>query len=377
MPLRITSAPVSGIKKRKSVATPRNRAFPFASHARSKPAVRGNAQTTTKSFELHVEEEADGFVSDSEPLPDVGDSRYLTETVKLSGVIQAMQHVKNSMFEELPERRAGMNSTRIAEVLNIRRSLPPLVSVAHLHTVLQSPTQVEREIVSLVQSGQLKRLIVPGRGNSAAGLGDCLVMTSDLHDLVQASSDLDQALKDRFLGILDQMSNTSAIPSLAFSREESVALVRAGFLVSASSLSKDTVNLTSVRAYSTDADDTKPNSVQSRAPAFFLSLPNTGPYLRLLSAGRSHLLTLLKQSKYHEAPLTLLRDRWDGAVESNRNFSVAKRIRGEFSGVLPGRTKKWKEFNGMSFRWILEEALGAGLVEIFDTGSVGPGIRCL
>lgn len=31
----------------------------------------------------------------------------------------------------------------------------------------------------------------------------------------------------------------------------------------------------------------------------------------------------------------------------------------------------------MNFRWALEEALGAGLVEIFDTGSVGPGVRCL
>lgn len=180
------------------------------------------------------------------------------------------------------------------------------------------------------------------------------------------------------------MVNTSAIPPLAFSREESVALVRAGFLVTASSLSKDTVNLTSVRAYPSAAstDDvgfgsTRHDSLQSRAPAFFLSLPNTGPYLRLLSAARAHLLTLLRQSKYHEAPLSLLRDRWDGAVETNRSFSVAKRARGEFSGVLPGRTKKWKEFNGMSFRWILEEALGAGLVELFDTGSVGPGVRCL
>ena len=168
------------------------------------------------------------------------------------------------------------------------------------------------------------------------------------------------------------MANTSAIPPLAFSRDESVALVRAGFLVKASSLSQDAINLTSLRTYGQENYD----SPQSRAPAYFFSLPNTGPYLRLLSAARSHLLTLLKQSKYHEAPLYLLRDRWNGAVEDNRSFSV-RRTRGEFSGVLPGRTKKWKEFNGMSFRWILEEALGAGLVELFDTGSVGPGVRCL
>lgn len=56
---------------------------------------------------------------------------------------------------------------------------------------------------------------------------------------------------------------------------------------------------------------------------------------------------------------------------------MAKRVRGEFSGILPGRTKKYKDLYGMNFRWALEEALGAGLVEIFDTGSVGPGVRCL
>ena len=200
MPLRITSAPVSGIKKRKSVTTPKNRASPFASHERSKPSARGNAQAKSS---LQTEGgEDDGFMSDSEPLPDIGNSQYLTESVKLNCVMQAMQHVKDSMFEELPERRAGMNSTRIAEVLNLRKSLPPLVSVAHIHTVLQAPTKVEREIVSLVQSGQLKRLIVPGRGNGTAGLGDCLVMARDLRELVQMSSDLDQALKGTLLDLM-------------------------------------------------------------------------------------------------------------------------------------------------------------------------------
>jgi hypothetical protein len=75
--------------------------------------------------------------------------------------------------------------------------------------------------------------------------------------------------------------------------------------------------------------------------------------------------------------LDLLRDRWNGAVETDKSFSLAKRARGEFAGVLPGRTKKWKELYGMSFRWALEEALGAGLIELFDTGSVGPGVRVL
>lgn len=158
-----------------------------------------------------------------------------------------------------------------------------------------------------------------------------------------------------------------------------MALVRAGFLVTASSLSKGSLSIASLPGLppAVFGEGKGQDETKRGAPIFFLSLPNTGPYLRLLNAGRAHLLTLLKKSKYHEAPLTLLRDRWDGAVETDRSFSLAKRTRGEFSGVLPGRTKKWKQFYGMDFQWILEHALGAGLVELFDTGSVGAAVRCL
>lgn len=119
------------------------------------------------------------------------------------------------------------------------------------------------------------------------------------------------------------------------------------------------------------------SAAQARAATLFLSLPNTGTYLRLLGSGRAHLLALLRRSASGEAPLGLLKDRWDGAVETEKSFHVAKRARGEFAGILPGKTRKWKELYGMHFRWVLEEALGAGLVEMFETGSVGPGIRCL
>lgn len=116
---------------------------------------------------------------------------------------------------------------------------------------------------------------------------------------------------------------------------------------------------------------------QARAATLFLSLPNTGTYLRLLGSGRAHMLALLRRSASGEAPLGLLKDRWEGAVETNTSSCIAKRARGEFAGVLPGKTRKWKELYGMRFRWALEEALGAGLVELFETGSVGPGVRCL
>ncbi|THC98701.1 hypothetical protein EYZ11_001835 [Aspergillus tanneri] len=344
MPLRITSAPISGVKKRKSPASSRLRASPFSSHARRKATTLGS-QSTTASGDACPEDHDHG------PLPDLGLSRYIPETALVENVVQALCYVRDHMFENLPA-RAGMSSTRSAEVLNFRRSLPPLVSVAHVHTLLDAPTKVEKEIMELVNSGRIRRLVVPGRGNDAAG---------------------------------------STVPGAAFTASEYMALVRAGFLVSSSFPAQGSLSIASLPSLPSPSVAENPasrsdsaaqptqmeaiNRSQLHSATLFLSLPNTGPYLRLLAAGRAHLLSLLKKSP--EIPLDLLRDRWDGAVESEKSFSVAKRARGEFAGVLPGRTKKWKELYGMNFRWVLEEAIGAGLVEIFDTGSVGPGIRCL
>lgn len=108
--------------------------------------------------------------------------------------MQALSYIRDSIFDEIPQ-RAGMNSTRIAEVLNFRRSLPPLVSVAHVHTLLDAPTRVEKEVMELVSTGRVRRLVVPGRGNDAAGLGDCLVLVEDWERLVRDSNALDPSLK--------------------------------------------------------------------------------------------------------------------------------------------------------------------------------------
>lgn len=103
------------------------------------------------------------------------------------------------MFSDIPETRAGMNSTRIAQVLNFRRSLPPIVSVAHVHVLLDAPTKIEREIVELVQDARVRRLLVPGRGSSSAGLGDCLVLVEDWEMLVRNSAVLEDGLKGKYI----------------------------------------------------------------------------------------------------------------------------------------------------------------------------------
>ena len=118
-----------------------------------------------------------------------------------------------------------------------------------------------------------------------------------------------------------------------------------------------------------------PQLFQSDGEDLRLSLPNTGPYLKLVTAARFHFISLIAKSKFREIPLYLLREKWDGCASADDPAAKAKKYRGEYTGTLPSRTRKWKQFYGLSFDWVVAECLGAGLVELFETGSVGRAAR--
>lgn len=316
-------------------------------------------------------------------------------------VMSAIDHATQSMFCVIPE-RAGMNSTRIAQLLNFQKHLPPVVSPAHVHALVASSSKVEREIASLVSAGEIRRIRLTGRGSDTSGLSEVLITYESL-DRSLKSSALPEDVVDHFLQVLQSTPRATSVSSMSLSSAHLTALAKAGYLVS-SSLSRDNVNLSgsslvampsisraasgSVAAVGGEAAFEQLGGVgsarrisqpktSSDGHDLHLSLPSIGSYIRLLKAGRAHLLELLGKSQHHEAPLYLLRERWDGAIDSEARSSVAKRIRGDFSGVMPAKTKKWKDLSGLSFDWVLEECLGAGLVGTFDTHSVGLGVRTL
>lgn len=188
MPLHFTAAQSSRIRKSSGTQLS-GRQSPFSRHSRAKPFRSPLGRTALDSDnDIHS-----GYYKDS-ILPDIGPSQYISETTELNSVIQAIQYIRNTMFSDLPQ-RAGMNSTRIAEVLNFRRALPPIVSVAHVHMLLNAPTKVEREIVELVDSARVRKLFIPGRGFDSAGLGDCLILVQDWEDTVRSSSSVKDDLK--------------------------------------------------------------------------------------------------------------------------------------------------------------------------------------
>ena len=130
----------------------------------------------------------------------------------------------------------------------------------------------------------------------------------------------------------------------------------------------------SIHGYTSDADaDTNAApTAPSSAPLLQPTLPRVGPFLALLAAARAHLLALLSKSKRGEAPAYLLRERWDGGLQTKNPYGRSK---DPFAAVVPGKTRKWKELYGVGFDWALAECVGAGLVECFDTGTVGLGVR--
>lgn len=370
---------------------------------------------TARRPQNKADDEEDFF---QDKLDDTGLVQALATDLALRDVPQAMRYSREHMFAPMPDQPSslGLSSTRVAEVLGARRALPPVVTVAHLQALLRSPTAVDREAAELTRAGALRKIVVLRRGRDG-GVGELLVAGGDLERLVEASEAegaLDEGTREAFCHWL--RDNPAALKvcagDAALNASHVDQLVRAGFLTTAHD--RDVGSVTSVFARPEDRGTNISLAAVSRAAAgsidavggegavhasggsgarsggsgsthqggpsvdLSLAVPGQGPYLKLVSAALSQLTAILTKSAYKEMPETLLRERWDGGVAKQESKQHAsKRERREFAGVLPARTRKWRDFHGMTFDWVLHEAVGAGLAEVFETGSVGRGVRLL
>lgn len=409
MPYKVTKP-----KSKQSVSLNRSTSSSFSGFVQRKPA-----QQATKRVE-----DDDGEYD--EPLEDHGLVNILATDLSLRDVVQAIHYIRAHMFDDVPIERSGMNSTRTAEVLNFRRNLPPMVTNLHVHALIDSPTMVEKEIGQLVTAGVVRRIVIPGRGVGASSISDGLVLVKEWVAKVEENPELELAVKglliaasqryetcaadvskEKYISLLTCHPRHVTSITATFTEQEITSLLRAGYLTTthtpAQSLTLPTTpkalgtagtltSLTSIaRAasaasggptalHSAGGGTGAPRALCSGAPAsraglvLTPTLPGTGAFLRLVQTARAHLLAQLARSKggRTEAPVYLLRERWDGGLGTKVPYG---RGRDPFRKVLPGRTRKWKEFWGLSFDWVLAECLGARVVECFETGSVGLGVR--
>ncbi|KAF2665901.1 hypothetical protein BT63DRAFT_43469 [Microthyrium microscopicum] len=383
---------ISKITKSRSRKTP----SPFAASKRNKSTSGSQRTTTGRHKEISAVDELPAELG----LEKISVLRTKLAPGLVSDSVEAiLKYAPTHMFSDVPQRAAGMNSTKISTVLNFRLTLPRIVSTAYVHALRGSPTSTEREIASLIARGIVRKITIPGRGLGASALGDGLVLVEDWIALVQSYDNLDPNLKEKYIKHLRDETEHPLLPN------EIKTLAQNGFVTAKSMMPTNSETFLRVgpsslgslnyvgtagtrHAAGSDGAVAK-SSVQyavggtraanrlqpSSSSLLFphtVSLPNVGPYLKLISESRDHLLTFLLKLPYKSMPLSRLKEYWDGGVVANDSLSVPER-----RGVLPGRTKKWRDFNGLKFEYVLAECIGSGLVECFRTGSIGTGVRAL
>jgi hypothetical protein len=365
---------------------------PFDSARRTKPDVRAASKVDTPR------------------LDDIGLISCLAKNGIPQDVIGLIRHIQKHAFEDVPDRAAGMSSTRIAEILQFRRALPPVVSIAHLHALSSSTTRTERELALLSARGVIRKIVIPGRGKGGAAVGEGVAIVEEWKQRLRQEASIDDVTKEKYMSLMDAHPTSLTIPVATLSPQEVRSLVVAGFLTNPAALTSSlgalftqstgsklhnvsqaghsaaTGTLAAIGGYgavhdnggggSTLATSDRRRLSASTQQEMTLALPATGAYLTLLVTARAQLLFLLRQlsPRHKEALRSHLKEKWDGNTPTD-DVSMAKRARGEFHGVLPGRTKHWREFHGLGFDWVLAECVGSGLVELFNTGSVGVGVR--
>ena len=191
MPLK--PAHSSRISKRQQQLSRRSASSPFTDLGQRKPLQRSKSNIHATDNDNDNDND---FIGDR--LDRIGSVKSLPSDLSLRDVAQTIQYVCSHMFDPMPQ-NGGFNSTRIAETLNLRKSLPPIVTCSHVHALAQSPTKTEREIADLTRAGTIRRLVTPGRGTGGSSIGESLVLSKDVEGLLRQAKQLDLELAGAFI----------------------------------------------------------------------------------------------------------------------------------------------------------------------------------
>ena len=188
MPLNLTAAHSSRVTKRRQQLR-RSASSPFIDFGQRKPVQRSKSNAEAAAVD-------DNFIGHR--LDDIGIVKSLSSDPSLRDVAQTIQYVRSHMFDPIPQ-NCGFNSTRIAEILNLRKSLPPMVTCSHVHALARSPTKTEREIAEMTRAGSIRRLVTPGRGTGGSIIGESLALSTEVESLLTQAEELDQGLTGTFI----------------------------------------------------------------------------------------------------------------------------------------------------------------------------------
>ncbi|KAK6361899.1 hypothetical protein TWF730_005608 [Orbilia blumenaviensis] len=321
-------------------------------------------------------------------------------------VLGGMEYILSNQFTALPPTLTGLGLSRdlLAEVLNYRKSFPSVVPLPHLHSVLMSPTETEREITSLVADGTLRRVTV--KTGSTTTLNG-VISTDNFLKSVASSPALDADTKDAFLLLFMNYPSLTTITSdpaasNTLPKEKIMALLSAGFLTinsagastssevditaltpttamtyitplpekdhshisTLASLSSISSNYRNKAKFSSDLHSSKTSKSKNTYIEYTITPPYLGLLTNLYSTTKSHLLDILRHCPHRQATIEFIREKWDGGVSKNKNSVRRKKEEVKYEG----RTRKWREHKGVTVEWVLGGLLGSGAIEGFGNG---------
>ena len=189
MSLKLTSAHSSRVQKPKSKP-------PLIS---SRSYDRRNRSSRSAASESNINpDEVEDEGGATERLTDTGVVVAFMPSRSLDDVVTTIQYIRSTMFDEIPDRATGMNSTRIAKTLNFRASLPPLVPTRYVHMLLDAPSKTERDISKLIKDGIVCRISIPRRlGCGRVSDGEMLIMLGDWQDRISRVPNLSKETRSR------------------------------------------------------------------------------------------------------------------------------------------------------------------------------------
>lgn len=271
----------------------------------------------------------------------------------------------------------GLSNALKTDILKFRRNFPMgLVTTTQLYSIFlnESNTFVDKSLESHIRSGKLKKIVISNaapiilRSVNKFQLGKVtygfenveLVVKSDSYFLVISGMRdlLEEELKNNQLSGALRSKKHSSISSLdkfmkylkehptvlyishsadngGFTAEEITYLVNSGFVTLASN-----------------------HLIEIETNVYSISYPGCGAYLKLVNSGRSWLVKVLGKNKHKELLEDQIISKWEGVNATGE--SKMNNFRSPFYGY--------------DLNWVLADALGAGVVEVFNT-PVGRGWR--
>ncbi|RCK66816.1 Meiotically up-regulated gene 51 protein [Candida viswanathii] len=269
----------------------------------------------------------------------------------------------------------GISQKFKIEIIRFRKNLPDsLITTTQLYSIFlnQNNTFVDKSLELNIRQGRLRRFVISNASpvilrsinkfqQNKVTYGfenvDLIVKTEAYFKLIQdAKASLQEDLQDEQLPDGLRGKKTVALSSLTkfhkylqhspaaismtsgsgdLTQEETTHLMNSGFLTLASN---------------------HLNEIESNEYA--ISYPSCGTYLKLVNAGRSWLVKILSKLKFKEL--------------------LEEQIVSKWQGINPQGDSKMNNFRspfyGYDLNWVLADALGAGVIEVFNT-PVGRGWR--